>query len=81
MTDKTVTVRNTYTGQVATIPVRWFNNPAIINREVITEVEPDAKPFAKETYKPRKVSEFEKSRKKLEKKKVEPETDNLEDTE
>ena len=58
MANKTVTVRNTETGGVAVIPTKWLNNPKIINPNVFVVVDDGAKPYVKDTYKPRSADEF-----------------------
>lgn len=58
MTATMTTIRNTLTGKVGKIPTRLLKNRAIVNPEVIVVVEPDAKPYAKATYKPRTAKKF-----------------------
>jgi len=53
-------VRNTLTGKVASIRADWLSNPAIVNPDVVIEVEDGAKPYVAKTYKPRKAKEFSK---------------------
>lgn len=55
---KTVKVRNTLTGQTATISERQFRNRAIVNPEYVIEVDSKAKNYVPELYKPRTAEEF-----------------------
>lgn len=59
MSIENVKVMNTHTGQTANIRRDWFDNPRIVNRDIIVEVTADTKPYAKATYKPRSAQEFE----------------------
>lgn len=74
-------VRNTLTGQVADIPERQFRNRAIVNPEVIVEVDAKAKNYVPELYKPRTVEEFKKDHPDPEPDDVAVDTDSTEDEE
>ncbi len=52
-----VTVRNTLTGAVGTIPKQLLKNTVIVNPEIIMVVEPGAKPYVPELYKPNTVKD------------------------